>query len=250
MKKIALFCFIILGILITTTVAFLTVQSRARTSAPQQGFAVVELFTSEGCSSCPPAEETVEKLLLKNTANVFILAYHVDYWDRLGWKDPFSKAEFSQRQSKYAALFGLNSVYTPQAIVNGISQFVGSDESQLNRAVNKNLQKNTARPISIDAVKSGNRVTIDYTIAGGDGVLLNFALVQPEAVVEVRRGENSGRSLHHVNIVRALKTVDAREKGSVTMEIPNELSGAAFRLISYAQSGKTFEILGADQKEL
>src|SRR4051812_5442425 len=83
------------------------------------GFAVVELFTSEGCSSCPPAEEAVAGLVKDYTSNVYVVSFHVDYWNYLGWKDEFSSAGFTSRQQQYAAVFNINSIYTPQAIVNG-----------------------------------------------------------------------------------------------------------------------------------
>ncbi len=216
----------------------------------KKGFAVVELFTSEGCSSCPSADETVARLLAKNKENVFILAYHVDYWNRLGWKDPFSKPEYSQRQSQYASKFNLNSVYTPQVIVNGSSQFVGSDENKLNNTIEKNLQKEPSQHISINTKRSDNMITVNYAIDGDDVVLLNLALVQSEATTSVKRGENSGRTLHHVNIVRALKTIDAKGNGNITIEIPNELASIPLQIIAYTQAKKSYQILGADQKSL
>ena len=215
-----------------------------------KGFAVVELFTSEGCSSCPSADETVARLLSKNMENVYILAYHVDYWNRLGWKDPFSKAEYSQRQNQYASKFELNSVYTPQVIVNGSSEFVGSDEDKLTNSVQNNLGKQLAQNIAINTTRSNNTVTVNYDIDGSEAVLLNLALVQPEATTSVKRGENGGRTLHHVNIVRALKTIDTNGKGVVTMEVPNELTGITLQLIVYSQSKKNFEILGAGKTSL
>ena len=111
------------------------------TSKSSTGFAVVELFTSEGCSSCPPADKVVAKLLKEHKSNVYVLGYHVDYWDDLGWKDIFSNNIFTQRQKAYAKAFKLSSVYTPQIVVNGTEQFVGSDEGKLNNAVAKNLQQ-------------------------------------------------------------------------------------------------------------
>lgn len=223
---------------------------RATIKSTPKGFALVELFTSEGCSSCPSADEAVARLLAKNKENVFILAYHVDYWNRLGWKDPFSKAEYSQRQSQYASKFNLSSIYTPQVIINGSSQFVGSDENKLNNIVEINLQKESSQHVSINTKRRDNIITVDYAIDGNDIVLLNLALVQPEATTSVKRGENGGRTLHHVNIVRSLKTVDAKGDGNVTIEIPNELSGIPLQIIAYTQSKKSYQILGVDQKEL
>ena len=242
--------FALIGIaLIILAIGFIPVKKTMHNTA-KKGFAVVELFTSEGCSSCPAADETVAKLLSKNIENVYILAYHVDYWNKLGWKDPFSKAAYSQRQNQYAAKFDLNSVYTPQVVVNGSSEFVGSDEDKLTTTVENNLGRQSEQNISITTTRSNNTVTINYDIDASESVLLNLAMVQPEATTSVKRGENGGRTLHHVNIVRALKTIDATGKGSVTIEIPTELSGVTLQLIAYTQSKKNFEILGADKKPI
>src|ERR1700733_13645315 len=138
MKKLPL---LIIVSLITTS--FSCDDSPAKNSAianSDKGFAVVELFTSEGCSSCPPADKAVAKLLQEHAGNVYVLGYHVDYWDNLGWKDIFSNAAYTQRQKEYAKIFKLSSVYTPQVILNGTEQFVGSDENKLNTGVKKNLQ--------------------------------------------------------------------------------------------------------------
>ncbi len=248
-KKYMAAALIITVAVILITAAFIPVK-KATNKLSQKGFAVVELFTSEGCSSCPSADETVARLLAKNKENVFILAYHVDYWNRLGWKDPFSNAVYSQRQGQYASKFNLNSVYTPQVIVNGSSQFVGSDENKLNNIVQKNLQKEPSHHISINTKRRDNIITVNYAIDGNDIVLLNLALVQPEATTSVKRGENGGRTLHHVNIVRSLKTIDAKGNGNITIEIPNEVSRIPLQIIAYTQEKKSYQILGADQKAL
>jgi hypothetical protein len=111
-----------------------------RYDMPIKGFALVELYTSEGCSSCPPADELVGKL--SGTAeNVIVLSYHVDYWDNLGWKDGYSSPLYSGRQKEYGNYFHMNSVYTPQIIVNGEVEFVGSNEGRLKESIHKSLRK-------------------------------------------------------------------------------------------------------------
>lgn len=255
MKKIYIpIALLIAIVIIFTTGAFMTktkkATNKAMNVAPAKGFAVVELFTSEGCSSCPAADETVARLLNKNLENVYILAYHVDYWNRLGWKDPFSSAAYSQRQSQYASKLNLSSVYTPQVIVNGSSEFVGSDEDKLNQTIETDLNKQSGENINITAQKNDNKVTINYEINGSDEVLLNFALVQTEATISVKRGENGGRTLHHVNIVRALKTIDAKGKGNIVLDVPNEISGMPLQIIAFTQSKKSYQILGANKKSI
>ncbi len=241
-------------VIIFTTGGFITTNKSAMNNtidaAPAKGFAVVELFTSEGCSSCPSADETVAKLLSKNMENVYVLAYHVDYWNRLEWKDPFSKAEYSQRQSQYASKFNLNSVYTPQVIVNGSSEFVGSDENKLTSAIKNNLNKQAGNNVSITTTRSDNKIIVHYEIRGNEAAFLNLALVQPEATISVKRGENGGRTLHHVNIVRVLRTIDADAKGSVIIDVPQELGSTPLQLIAYTQAKQSFQISGADKKPI
>ena len=222
-------------------------EKKQKTYIADKGFAVVELFTSEGCSSCPPADEAVADLLSKNNPEVFILTYHVDYWNKLGWKDEFSKAEYSARQNLYARYLSLDGIYTPQAIVNGTNQFVGSNESKLNSTVGKSLQDNQKSNIEVTAQKVGNTVMVNYDIAGNDEVILNVALVQPSASTKVKRGENGGRILKHVNIVRELKTSDTKGLGKVIIKISPELIGMPLQVISYTQSKKSFKVLGADR---
>ena len=235
--------------IIFSAYAFTLNNKKHKQANNKSGFAVVELFTSEGCSSCPPADRAVATLLQKNTDNVYILAYHVDYWNRLGWKDAFSKAEFSARQQQYGSHFSSESIYTPQVIVNGITQFVGSDEEKLNHAVLTNLQSGQSSDLTISAIKNNNSIAVSYHINEKEPVLLNVALVQPQASTAVKGGENGGRTLHHVNIVRELKTIDATGEGTVTIVIPSELSGLPLKLIAFTQEKNNFKILGADKKE-
>jgi hypothetical protein len=213
----------------------------------ENGFAVIELFTSEGCSSCPPADKAIADLLARHIKNVYVLVYHVDYWNRLGWKDRFSKAEYSERQNQYASVLRLNSVYTPQVIVNGFSEFVGSDQDKLNSTVEDELQKESKQNVSIVVAMVNNTVNINYNTGGNDEVLLNLALVQPGATTDVKSGENEGMLLHHVNIVRLLKTINANGKGMITIQIPEGLTNEPLQLIAYTQNKENFKILGADQ---
>ena len=104
--------------------------------AEEKGFAVLELFTSEGCSSCPPADELLAKIQMESEGKpIYIVAYHVDYWDRLGWKDMFSNADYSKRQTQYGQWLHTSSIYTPQLIVNGKAEFVGSNELAIRGAI-------------------------------------------------------------------------------------------------------------------
>ncbi len=216
-------------------------------STDSKGFAVIELFTSEGCSSCPSADELVSKILKENKQDVYILSFHVDYWNRLGWKDNFSQAAFSDRQQQYAKYLLLDGVYTPQIVVNGTDQFVGSDENHLRSSLNKGIKQ--ASDFTIEASHINNEtIHIVYKTEDNNSQLINIALIQPEASTEVKRGENGGRILHHVNIVRGFKTIEATSTtGNLDIEIPTELRNQPFKVIAYIQKKNTFQITGAAQ---
>lgn len=218
-----------------------------KTSSGSKDFAVVELFTSEGCSSCPPADELVSKVLNENKQDVYILSFHVDYWDRLGWKDNFSQAAFSDRQKQYAHYLALDGVYTPQIVVNGTDQFVGSNESHLRSSLANNIMQSSL--LSIEATKTNSsNIHLSYKISANNPVLLNVALIQPEATTQVKRGENGGRKLHHVNIVREFKTIEvSANTGSLDIEIPTGLRELPFKVIAYTQRENNFQITGAAQ---
>ncbi len=210
------------------------------------GFAVIELFTSEGCSSCPSADEAVAKFLTGNREQVFVLAFHVDYWDKLGWKDVFSKPAYSVRQSKYAAVFKLESAYTPQIVVNGRHEFVGSNAAQLNRVVEKELANSVTKPIALTADGiTNNHVLVNYQLNENMNGKLNIALVQSHAASDVKRGENVGRHLDHINVVRDFKTLDlSGVKGKTELELPAGLTKEDCKVIAYLQDPASMQISG------
>ncbi len=216
-------------------------------STETPGFAVVELFTSEGCSSCPSADDLVSRVLSENKQDVYILSFHVDYWDRLGWKDNFSQPAFSERQKKYAHYLSLDGVYTPQIVVNGTDQFVGSNEPHLRHSLVNHTKQSSQ--LSIEATKTNSsNIHLSYKIPDNNLILLNIALIQPEATTQVKRGENGGRKLHHVNIVREFKTIEVRTNtGSLDIEIPAGLRELPFKVIAYTQQENNFQITGAAQ---
>lgn len=255
MKKSAVISFILL-IVTASAIALVYSFSNKSSKMPEikssasAGFAVVELFTSEGCSSCPPADAAVAKLLAEKREHVYVLSFHVDYWNRLGWKDPFSKALFSARQRAYATHFSLEGVYTPQVVVNGRTEFVGSNVNKLNAAVETNLRSEAKSDLNISTVKTNDKITVTYAITNTDAVRLNLALVQAEATTEVKSGENGGRKLRHVNIVRAFHAAEVTGKGYLTIEIPAGLTDVPLQLIAYTQSKKNLDVLGAAFKNL
>ena len=217
----------------------------------EKSLKVVELFTSEGCSSCPPADLLVEKLSKIKQDNVIILAYHVDYWDRLGWKDAFSQSKFSERQRKYANYFNLNTIYTPQIVVNGEEQFVGSDESALNSALKKSAKSSKISGLKIQIWKADqHKISITYILESFDSnEKLNFALVQNAAVTQVKRGENSNRTLSHVDIVIDFQSVNAAKSGTVLLD-SEKFRSSDFHIVAFLQNEKTGHILEAKTASL
>lgn len=211
------------------------------------GFAVVELFTSEGCSSCPAADEAVIDIAKQYKANVFILGFHVDYWNNLGWKDAYSKADYSDRQKQYASAFSLNSIYTPQIIVNGKTEFVGSDKSKLQRTIDKELSNATASSIELSAKESDNKkVIVNFKTENISTNKINIALVQLHGQSNVAKGENEGKQLHHINIVLDFKTVDATNKQNpVSLTIPASLLKKDCIVIAYVQDKNNLHIVDA-----
>jgi len=216
-----------------------------------KGFAVVELFTSEGCSSCPPADQLVARTLEEDKdKQVYILSYHVDYWDRLGWKDRFSDAEFTERQQHYAELLHLNSVYTPQIIVNGRNEFVGSNKVALDKALSGSLKDSPKESLSIGQIISDGKINLTYETTADKNVDLVINLVQKSARTSVKGGENSGRELSHVQVVRKqiVQTI-AATKGKASLDLPTDYKANEWELICYIQNSNTGEVLCAARTE-
>ena len=218
--------------------------------ASNDGFALVELFTSEGCSSCPAADEIVASLPKSYSTGVFVLSFHVDYWDRLGWKDPFSKADYTLRQKQYTETLNLRSLYTPQVVINGKTEMVGSDEARLRQAIDQELAHTTNAPIEANAHSSdGKSITVDYTLTSKSQGALQAALLQLEASTAVKNGENGGRQLHHTNIVRDLKTSN-KSKGALTLTFPAGLTAANCKVLVFLQDKDDLHVSGARLLEI
>jgi hypothetical protein len=201
------------------------------------GFAVLELFTSEGCSSCPPADAVLAKLSEEYKGKVFVLGFHVDYWNRLGWTDTFSDAAYSKRQQNYVAQFHLNSIYTPQLIINGKEELVGSDERKARTILEKELEDAITQSIQLNAKQNGNSFNVSYELGKTSNDVLNIALLQLQAKTTVRNGENGGHVLSHVNIVRGFKTIETNTSsaGNINLDIPKNLLAKDCKVIAYLQ---------------
>lgn len=231
------------------TKAFIGAKHLTKINSENKGFAVVELFTSEGCSSCPPADALVAKIEKEDKdMPVYILAYHVDYWNRLGWKDVFSSAEYSKRQNEYAGYLHLQQIYTPQIVVNGKTEFVGSEEGTLRNAIKTSLQTASPAQLSLNVSSAGQgKANVKYSAVGTNAnTVLLLAVLQKNAQTKVERGENGGRTLSHVQIVRKLQKVALNTKsGVVNVSLPNGYDAAGWEIIGILQNTLTGAINGA-----
>ncbi|MEM1209057.1 MAG: DUF1223 domain-containing protein [Planctomycetota bacterium] len=206
---------------------------------------LVELFTSQGCHSCPPADALLtrmERAARRNDRPISFLAFHVDYWNRLGWADPFSDAAYSNRQRAYAVAFNNRSVYTPQMVVDGRREFVGSDAVSAQRAIARADDPDASGPslalrrLAVD----GRRLTIDVDAAGiPTGAHLFAALSDGPHATAVPRGENAGKTLRETAVVRAFGSAPARPDTTVRIEVPEGIDPDSARLTVWLQDPAT-----------
>ena len=212
------------------------------------GFAVIELFTSQGCSSCPPADKLLSEVIRQNKGKkVYALSYHVDYWNRLGWNDRFSDPQYSQIQRAYAGEFSLNSVYTPQMVVNGAIEFVGSDKNKLYDVIKESLK---IKPEVIfekcELVDTSKNYQINYQLIGDiSDCEIIVAMVSGLETTAVKRGENEGRTLVNENVVKALFSDKASLSGTVRFSAPEGLKTGNISFIVWIRNISTMKIKGA-----
>jgi hypothetical protein len=229
---------------------------------------LVELFTSEGCSDCPPADSVLARLGDGRPvagALVVALGEHVDYWDQLGWRDRFSSALFTNRQQLYGAHFNLDSVYTPQMVVDGRLQFVGSDEKAARTAIERSAaQPHGTLSIAVEpptasgsAAAKASSVNVAVTAGGlprpgrGDVTQIYVAVTENHVTSEVKRGENRGKTLAHTAVVRSLTRIGEAGNPAVAAPLRGEITlGADWRrdqlkLVAFAQEQRGRAIVAA-----
>jgi hypothetical protein len=206
---------------------------------------LVELFTSEGCSSCPPADAVLARLHREQPVpgvQLLLLSEHVDYWNNLGWKDPFSDAQFSERQGQYGSR-----IYTPQAIVDGQADVLGSDQAGIVRAA-RSAALAPHGTLQLKTSAKGVRISVTDLSGHSDARVL-VAVVEDGLVSRVERGENAGRTLAHTAVVRALREVGKVASGAAqwTAEVPvfKDVSWKQPRVIAFVQDARTRHILAA-----
>jgi hypothetical protein len=229
--------------------------SNSMNTAPSS-VAIVELFTSEGCSSCPPADALLQQVNLKRTeAGQLIvgISEHVSYWDNLGWKDPYSLPVFTDRQSVYASRLSPEGSYTPQVVLNGRDQFVGSDASALDRALRNDAQREHVGLRIVSSAPTAEGIDVKFALKGNPPKPLDIIAVLTDDTdrSNVLRGETGGRQLQHVSVARAMSrvaTVSADGVRSVQISFPEGFSissGTGHHLILFAQEQRQGAILGA-----
>jgi len=247
------------GWFVALALTFASVVAQTAPSTP----IVVELFTSEGCSDCPPADTLLEKLDATQPvagAEIIALGEHVDYWDRLGWKDRFSSAAVTGRQQGYQARFGTESIYTPQMVVDGRAEFVGSDASAARKAIERSL-KAPHGAIALDAVNVGAefdrpiRIRVSATdlptISPGDHADIVLLITESGLKTDVKRGENHGRTLSHAPVVRYLATIGQIADGAIIGSARADFAIAAdwqrdhLTVVSFVQEVRSRTILAA-----
>jgi len=225
---------------------------------------LVELFTSEGCSSCPPADALLIRLEKDQSiegAEVIALGFHVDYWNYIGWTDRFSSAEFSQRQRQYADVFDANTVYTPQMVVDGQAEFVGSDARRA-AAVIAQAARSRKVDVALTVVhQQPDRITLRASLSGLNGQPgrgspeLWIALTEANLSSHASSGENSGRQLDHTAVVRRLRRVARIEPGKdvpheFELRLASEWKRENLRAVAFVQDRATRRILGVRQLPL
>lgn len=234
-----------------------TAQKTENLMAKNKKSVLVELFTSEGCSSCPPADSVLarlEKEQPNTNAEIITLALHVDYWNYLGWKDEFSSSLYSQRQSNYNNAFRLDSNYTPQMIVDGQKEFVGSNFGKAQQAIS-DAAKNDKANIEISNTENNLKVKIsDLPTHEKSNIWLVIA--EDNLATNVRRGENSGRTLQHVSVVREMKiigNVAATDKTFATetaFKVQPNWNKKNLKFVVFVQGAETMKVFGVNKKGL
>ncbi|KPH14896.1 thioredoxin family protein [Chryseobacterium sp. ERMR1:04] len=225
-----------------------TEESPNSLSSKNNGFAVLELFTSEGCSSCPPADALMGEIEKEyKDKPVYILSYHVDYWNHLGWKDKFSSAENSERQQQYSRTLR-SQVYTPQLVINGKKEFVGSDQNAVESAIQNALFSSNNIKIDLGVKVLSKEITVNYKTAETNSQhTLLITLVEKKSSSNVMKGENEGRHLQHWQIVHQQNQISLKNtsEGATSFPLPENFNPNDWEVIGLIQNTKSGEILGS-----
>lgn len=224
---------------------------KTKTIATSNNIVVLELFTSQGCSSCPPADRLLGSYA--NRDDIAALSFHVDYWNKLGWKDPFSDHLFSERQENYASSSGFD-VYTPQVIINGEKEMVGSEENKIAETIKQFQKQQASSKIIIDEIKSdNNKISVNYSLKGKfNNSVVNVALVQNKITTSIKAGENNGVTLTNYNVVMNFKTINSftAEKNTATVDMVSGIDKKDLSVILFLQDVTSHKIYAAARSSL
>lgn len=228
--------------------------STAQTAGANRTPVLVELFTAEGCSSCPPADALLgklEHLQPVNGAQIIILGEHVDYWDKDGWRDRFSSRDYTERQTEYATKLHVADNYTPQMIVDGTDQFLGSDAQHAIKSITTAAQTPKVSLTVTNVIVDGHRVSAEVSAPPfsfkGD---LYAALVDPVDTTDVKKGENGGKHLEHAGVVRTMQRIGslkdlAAGPHKFSLNAPADAVPGSMRVVVFAQRSDMGPIVGA-----
>lgn len=218
---------------------------------------VLELYTSQGCSSCPPADALLHKFASR--PDIIAMTMPVDYWDYLGWKDTLANPKFSQRQRKYAKVRGDGRIYTPQVVINGLTHAVGSKEAEIEKQIEATVAQLAAQRIGVRMRAKDGKLTIEADgIPDGapQGVGIKdttiwLAVLQKSAEVEIKRGENHGRKVTYVNVVRELTSVGtwSGKPVRIVLERHAVMQPGTESCVVFLQQGMAGPIIGAAEVE-
>jgi hypothetical protein len=246
--------------LIAPGICLIAALSSQADNAQNRAPVLLELFTSEGCSSCPPADrllEAFDKTQPVADAGVIVLSEHVDYWDEGGWKDPYSSAGLTARQSDYGRRLHVEEVYTPQLIVDGQFEVVGSDAAAAKAAIARASRSAKAAVMLSVGPATSNQIPVHLSIAPLAAVKKSatvfVAIAESRAESSVLRGENAGKALSHVAVVRSLVPVGTVSAGSlftkdISLAVPPGASHP-LRIVAFAQDQASGHILGAARQD-
>jgi hypothetical protein len=207
---------------------------------------IVELFTSQGCSSCPPADALLQKLHGK--PGLIALSYHVDYWDYLGWRDTLGSADFSQRQYDYAKSRGDMNVYTPQAIIDGGPDYVGSHQGKVMGAIGDAQRKGPSAWVDLAMSDTKKDITLDVPAGTADGeATLWLMAVMDSATVPIKKGENAGKSVVYKNVVRKMTPASMWKGDAAHVMLPKSsvVPEGCTSWVALLQKGKVGPVIGA-----
>ena len=214
-----------------------------KTAAASTAPVLVELFTSQGCSSCPPADRLAAEL--KTQPGLIVVSLNVDYWDYLGWRDTLAKPEYTARQMDYAHSRGDNDVYTPQMVINGAAHVVGSNQATVEKAIANARHKPASVAIQLSATEKELIVNLPNGDAGAEATLWLLAVALAVSV-KIERGENTGKTVTYHNVVRNLVPAGMWDGTATTLKLPRKgiMSADAKSCIAVLQHGKVGQVLG------